>query len=150
MEAAPSPLWAPAAWSAVCAAPNDELLEDVAGEDGVERFVAEVRGVELREIALDDPVEPLAGFRGGAGVEFYPDDLARAGPLEERAVVAAAAAEVEHAQAARVDQLQKGGLGVAEVAGGHIHRRIIQPRREAAVRCRCGWTRLAPVRGPGG
>ena len=108
----------------------EEVLEHVAGEDGVEGLVAQVRGVELREVALDDAVEPLARLPRRAGVELDAHDFARAGLLEHRAVVPAAAAEVEHAQSARVDQLQKGRLGVAEVAGGHVHRRII-PRARA-------------------
>ena len=111
-----------------------QVLEDVAGEDGVEELVAQVRRVEAPEVTLDDPVEARPRLAGRPGVEFHAHDLARAGLLEERPVVAAAAAEVEHAQAARVDQLQERRLGVAEVAsrdgasrGGSalFHRRII-------------------------
>ena len=90
-----------------------QVLEHVAGEDGVEGLVAQVRRVQRAEVALDDPVEPLARLRRRARVALDADHLARAGLLQHGAVVTAAAAEVEHAQAARVDQLQERGLGVA-------------------------------------
>jgi len=68
------------------------------------------------EVALHDGVEAFAGLRGGARVQLDADDLAGAGALEQGAVVPAAAAEVEDAEPARVDELEKRRLCVAEVA----------------------------------
>jgi hypothetical protein len=69
------------------------------------------------EVALYHGVEAFAGLRSGARVQLDANDLAGAGALEQGAVVPAAAAEVEDAEPARVDELEKRGLGVAEVAG---------------------------------
>lgn len=107
------------------------MLEHVAGEDDVEGPVPQLGGVKLGEVALHHAVEPATRLGGGAGIALHADHLARAGLLEQLAVVAAAAAEVEHAQSARIDEAQEGGLGVAEVAARHVHRRII-PRRGCA------------------
>src|SRR5665811_2441838 len=63
-----------------------QVLEHVAGEDRVERLVAQLRKVEVGEVALHHGVEALAGLRGGARVQLDADDLAGAGALEQGAV----------------------------------------------------------------
>ena len=76
-----------------------EVLEHVAGEDGVEELVAELRRARSARSHSHDGVEAGARLRRGARVELDADHLAGAGALEQGAVVPAAAAQVEHAQA---------------------------------------------------
>ena len=103
-----------------------EVLEHVAGEDGVEGLVAKSAGSSSARSHWTTASRRLRASCARAGVALDADDLARAGALEQGAVVAATAAQIEDAQSARVDELEERGLGVAEVAGAHVHRRIIQ------------------------